>query len=207
MVDASGRTFSWGLGAFGQLGHGKLSDEPRPRVIEALLQAGRAFAVGCGQQHTAVLLKPSPPTRPDIAAPDVTSAVDGGCNSGVLYGFGHAEWGQLGEIGFVGASDGGQASPRRIPLPAEMGPAVGLDCGALHNLVLDAHGQVWTFGWGASGALCHGNTQFVLESKCVTSLQGKHLVGVAGGAKHSVLLEASDSDSGESRWHSLHLAQ
>ena len=32
-IDAQGRCYSWGLGSFGQLGHGGFSDEPRPRKV------------------------------------------------------------------------------------------------------------------------------------------------------------------------------
>jgi E3 ubiquitin-protein ligase HERC4 len=37
-IDAQGRCYSWGLGSFGQLGHGSFSDEPRPRKVAAALE-------------------------------------------------------------------------------------------------------------------------------------------------------------------------
>ena len=36
VVDAEGGAYSWGLGSFGQLGHGGYSDERVPRLVQAL---------------------------------------------------------------------------------------------------------------------------------------------------------------------------
>ena len=42
-IDAHGRCYSWGLGSFGQLGHGGFSDEPRPRKVLALDMAASPY--------------------------------------------------------------------------------------------------------------------------------------------------------------------
>ena len=35
VVDEGGLVYTWGMGAFGQLGHGRRRDEPRPRACDA----------------------------------------------------------------------------------------------------------------------------------------------------------------------------
>lgn len=35
LLDAAGQVFSWGMGRHGQLDHGTLEAEPKPRLLEA----------------------------------------------------------------------------------------------------------------------------------------------------------------------------
>ena len=63
VVDEHGQCYTWGMGAFGQLGHGRRRDEPRPRHVMLLGEAGPVCAVACGQQHTAFLLRVKAPDQ------------------------------------------------------------------------------------------------------------------------------------------------
>ena len=58
VVDHGGLVYSWGMGSFGQLGHGKRRDEPKPRHVMLLAEAGACVAVACGQQHSVFLVRP-----------------------------------------------------------------------------------------------------------------------------------------------------
>lgn len=47
--------YTFGLGQFGQLGHGTFIFESRvPRLVEHF-KKGRAYQVACGENHTAVI--------------------------------------------------------------------------------------------------------------------------------------------------------
>lgn len=48
-----GHVYSWGLGVFGQLGHGSLDDLRQPKRIEHLVKLGVVVVqVVCGAYHT-----------------------------------------------------------------------------------------------------------------------------------------------------------
>ena len=119
-----------------------------------------------------------------------------------LLGCGHAEYGQLGLTG--GGASGDAASgdavrdyplPRWIHLDETCGEPVAVSCGALHTAVLTATGGCLTFGWGSTGALGHGSCGYELEARPVELLRRRRLVGVAAGARHTVVLEEREESS------------
>ena len=188
VIDETGVCLSWGLGSFGQLGHGCRRDEPKPRVITALQEAGTAYAVACGQQHSIFLLR----VDPSSADADVVAAADGGT---ALLGCGHAEYGQLGtgDVGGSGEVARDFPNPRRIELPSEVGELRAVACGALHSVVLTTRGEVLTFGWGAAGALGHGSFNYELQARRVEELGLRRVTCVAAGAKFTAVLEGDVS--------------
>ena len=221
-----GRAYSWGLGSFGQLGHGSHADEPRPRKIDALEAMGRCIAVACGHLHTALLLMPQPSEsggggtaaqtaaeagaaegaseRPYVVrsrggeiAASATSTASGSAN---LYGFGHAEFGQLGtgDMGSAGEAKRDFSLPRLVPLPRGVAPRA-VACGALHTCVLARSGQVLTFGWGSAGALGHGTTGYVLQPTVIGALRGHRIRAVAAGSRHVTALEDEPDSVGLAR--------
>ena len=214
VIDEGGHAFSWGMGAFGQLGHGKRRDEPRPRHIMLLAEAGAAVGVACGQQHSAFLLRPRPPTPPLLDAqiamytygPEVAVAPGGG---GVhdaatpdgrpcIFGCGHAEYGQLGtgDVGGTGEAARDFPLPRRIPLPPSLiGDPTSVRCGALHTAVLTTRGEIASFGWGSSGALGHGTFGYELEARPVDALALQKLNAIAVGGRHTVALASTNGGS------------
>ena len=173
VVDESGRAWSWGLGSFGQLGHGRRNDERSPRRVEALAEVGRLTMVACGQLHTAFLLRPAPgePAR--------------------LLGCGHAEYGQLGtgDAGSEGDAARDYPLPRWIELPLESAEPCAVSCGGLHTCVLTTRGECLTFGWGSTGALGHGTFGYQLTARQVEALRARYLVGVAAGSRHTIAVE------------------
>lgn len=68
----STRVYTWGWGEHGQLGHGGVEDEVLPRAV-ATLQHLRVMQMACGGAHSMVITQ-------DLEC----------------YGFGNAEFGQLG---------------------------------------------------------------------------------------------------------------
>ena len=220
VIDEHGGCWSWGLGSFGQLGHGRKRDEPRPRKISALAQLGAASAVACGQQHTIFLLRapPAPTAAATPAAAQTAAAaaaasgvggggdmgggggVDGDCvgSAGgdvLLLGAGHAEFGQLGtgDSGAIGEASRDFPLPRTIPLPADLlGTPSDVRCGALHSVVLTSLGEVLTFGWGASGALGHGGFSYELDARPVEELALRRVGAIAAGGRHTLALADGD---------------
>lgn len=60
--------FTFGLGQFGQLGHGTFIFESRlPRPVEHF-RRGRVRQVSCGENHTAVITGKRCPSVPDFQA-------------------------------------------------------------------------------------------------------------------------------------------
>jgi alpha-tubulin suppressor-like RCC1 family protein len=53
-VSRDGDTYSWGLGEFGQLGHGTISNADYPQIIDSLCGLG-ASNVACGSKHSIVV--------------------------------------------------------------------------------------------------------------------------------------------------------
>lgn len=102
-----GRVYSWGLGVFGQLGHGNLEELRQPKQIEYLVQNGIvAVQVVCGAYHTVartcIFL-----TLHTFCLTYITIA------KGELYSFGHGEYGQHG--GVANYSDWGSGESVYIP--------------------------------------------------------------------------------------------
>ena len=218
VADAHGGAWSWGLGSFGQLGHGRRQDEPRPRFIDFFVET-EVIGVACGQQHTAFLVRRRPPpngqssTAADASKSVVASeaaalplpdakARDGAAKAGVdapftmLFGCGHAEYGQLGtgDSGAIGVAERDHPTPRHIPLPSNLGgePA-SVRCGGLHTVVRTTRGEVLTFGWGAGGALGHGAFAYELEAKRVEALANRDVGLIAAGGRHTLALEDTSS--------------
>ena len=194
-VTKTGNVYSWGLGVFGQLGHGALHNERKPRLIAGI---ERAKSVRCGAHFTVVLL--------DDGTPLV---------------FGHAEYGQHGssqnhvdyfageeeEAGFglqLGRRRGGgnshaHASPR-TPAVFKGKVIEDMACGSLHSVALvrersklDGLSEVLTYGYGGHGALGHGDRRFALVPQAVFGLTNVPVAQVAAGAKHTLCIGKTTS--------------
>jgi len=53
-LSRDGDAYSWGLGEFGQLGHGNILNEARPKMIDSLCGMGTSD-VACGSKHSVVV--------------------------------------------------------------------------------------------------------------------------------------------------------
>ena len=100
-----GHVYSWGLGVFGQLGHGNLDDLRQPKRVEYLVKNGiKAVQVVCGAYHTVArtcifLPQSTLPTRSSLPA-HTSHALSYShiLAKGELYSFGHGEYGQHGGV-------------------------------------------------------------------------------------------------------------
>ena len=132
-----GSVWSWGRGAYGQLGHGDQQIQLQPKTIEAF--AGlRVVAVSAGGYHSLAV------------------TADGAVWS----------WGR-GDLGRLGHGDKQERPlPKKIEDLADR-RVVAVSAGEHHSLALAADGSVWSWGYGAFGRLGHGDQQSQLLPKQV----------------------------------------
>jgi hypothetical protein len=178
-LDHEGRVYSWGLGVFGQLGLGSMRDSPRPRLVEALAGV-RMVAIACGSHHSL--------------------ALDA---SGQVWTWGSSEYGQQGGnvanySDWSRAEGRGQTEHNTLPraFQAFQGRrVVRIACGHLFNAAVCEDGQVLTWGWGANGALGHGNRRFQLLPTPVLRLRGESIELLAAGGKHCIAVARGNSST------------
>ena len=83
------------------------------------------------------------------------------------------------------------STPTRLPsLGGEC--AASLSAGGRHNLALTTDG-VWSWGWGTSGQLGHGDGQSQLQPKKIEALAGRRVIAVSAGDLHSLAITADGS--------------
>jgi alpha-tubulin suppressor-like RCC1 family protein len=120
----SGFVLSWGMGYFGQLGHGDDSSWEQPRLVHALKpnELGAAVIdVACGFHHSGAL-----------------------CGDGRVFMFGKNSSHQCG----TGIKNDSISSPRPVDL-RNLLSATKIVCGRNHSAAVNRKGGVYT--WGASG--------------------------------------------------------
>lgn len=188
LLSAAGHVYTFGLGVFGQLGHGVSSDERFPRRVEALVPAEegvesageRIVQIACGSHHTLALGV-----------------------SGTVWTWGSAEYGQQGGTNAYEDWATGQraeksaamicATPRSLSGCFDGKHIAHVSCGHLHNLATARDGSVYSWGWGSYGVLGHGNHRFQLVPKLIRRIGGERIVQTAAGAKHSLAVNAGSS--------------
>ncbi|XP_061678044.1 RCC1 domain-containing protein 1 isoform X2 [Syngnathoides biaculeatus] len=148
LLSASGAVYTWGLGSHGQLGHGGLSSEEHPRVVEALWGMTMS-SVATGGWHTVCV-----------------------SDGGDLYVWGWNESGQLG-LPSRGVRSGQQTqssqaaadntleeekekdvfiSIQAFPALLDITPScevTTVGCGSRHTAAVTTTGDLYTWGWGA----------------------------------------------------------
>ncbi len=162
-----GNLYTCGLGLYGQLGHGSLKSEPKPRLVQGL--GGPCSVVACGDSHTLVL-------RSD----------------GRALSCGFNESGRLGRT----LDDGAQCAERfgTMPLHSALAAAseafyvVALDAGGAHTAIVYADGSVYTCGRGDIGQLGHGLARSEVTPRRVQALKTVRVRRVAAGASHTLFL-------------------
>ncbi len=164
-VAADGTLWTWGSGAFGQLGHGGRMSEALPRRVGGALTGVRVLRVACGGH---------------------TLALGAG---GELYAWGNGKHGQLGHGGHRA-----EASPKRVAALRKQ-RVVGVAAGDFHSLALTADLRVFTFGSGAFGELGHGTLAHLTLPTPLDALRGKRLLFAACGSAHNILLTLDDAGS------------
>ncbi|XP_061628831.1 RCC1 domain-containing protein 1-like isoform X2 [Phyllopteryx taeniolatus] len=152
LLSASGAVYTWGLGSHGQLGHGGLSSEEQPRVVEALWGMTMS-CIATGGWHTVCI-----------------------SDGGDLYVWGWNESGQLGlPSRAVRRAQQHQSSPaaadsssytdtpegekyKEVFISIQAFPALlditpscevtAVGCGSRHTAAVTSAGDLYTWGWG-----------------------------------------------------------
>ena len=159
-ITADGAVWSWGSGSYGRLGHGDMQIQRLPKKIEAL--AGqRIVAVSAGLYHSLALTA-----------------------DGAVWSWGGGTGGKLGHSDMQS-----QLLPKKIEA-LEGRRVVAVSAGAGHNLALAADGGVWSWGYGVSGRLGHGDEQNQLLPKKIEAFAGQRVVVVSSGGGHNLALTA-----------------
>ena len=134
-LTAEGALFSFGLGAYGRLGHGDTENPPQPKLVAALAKE-RVVSVAAGMSHSLALTA-----------------------EGALLSFGYGAYGRLGH-----GDTANLTQPKRVVALAKE-RIVGVAAGDDHSLALTAEGALFSFGWCLFGQLGHGDTAGQLQPK------------------------------------------
>jgi alpha-tubulin suppressor-like RCC1 family protein len=174
-----GQVYSWGLGVFGQLGHGVLSDEGVPLIIKEI-ESRKIIKISCGSHHSLILEE-----------------------NGQVWSFGSSEYGQQG-----GSKTSDWRTNERVkdhnyfysvPRPLEEDfegrKVVKIACGNLHNIAISESGEIFTWGWGMQGVLGHGNRKFQVAPTLISRLRGEPILEAAASGNHTIAITASSSSS------------
>ena len=151
-----GEVFSWGSGRFGRLGHGRQSDEPRPRAIRAL-HALRVQGICAGKFHTMCIVE-----------------------DGNIYAWGRGDEGQLG-VRLTAKSV--FTVPRCVNffrfLPRGE-RARYIFAGRRHTFAISASGFVYCWGRNVEGQLgLSYSSDAVMTPQVNFQLSGKHIIALA----------------------------
>lgn len=207
--------YTWGCGEQGQLGrrvlerHKLLGLRPTnvtPRRGRTLVKINKAV---CGSYHTLAISQegavyamglnnygqlglgdhePRPNAEGigkqwcvvDVAAGEHHSlALD---DQGILYSFGRHDFGQL---GIQGLSERAMNSPHAV---SSLKDITMIAVGGNHNLAVDKHGTVYSWGYGEMGQLGHGVEKDELTPRQIKMPLKGSVVQVSGGGQHSIIL-------------------
>eukprot|EP00762_Andalucia_godoyi_P006478 ANDGO_02934.mRNA.1 Ultraviolet-B receptor UVR8 len=147
-VTDTGDVYTWGSNGFGQLGHDSTNDENLPRLVKSIVSK-QIVAVSCGRCHMAAI-----------------------SSDGVAYTWGLNNNGQLGHgdtticltprvvSGFVG---------RKV---------VAVACGSSHTCMILDTGELYTWGYGNSGRLGHGDSKDALEPRLLDGFASRRITKV-----------------------------
>eukprot|EP00824_Muranothrix_gubernata_P000565 TRINITY_DN10685_c0_g1_i3.p1 TRINITY_DN10685_c0_g1~~TRINITY_DN10685_c0_g1_i3.p1 ORF type:complete len:477 (-),score=83.46 TRINITY_DN10685_c0_g1_i3:60-1490(-) len=154
----TGKVYSWGMGFYGQLGHGDDTDRYSAKMIEALSEVN-VVEVACGLLFSAVLT-----------------------DQGEVYTWG---WGEEGQLGHDDTES--LKSPKLVEGLRGM-KMKHLGCGDFHMAAITEEGHVFTWGDGSFGQLGHGTADQVNAPKQVEALKGKPVCSLACGSGHMAVL-------------------
>jgi len=211
-ITADGSVWSWGWGAFGELGHGDWQSQLLPKKVEAL--AGRrVVVVSAGSAHSLALAADSSvwswgdgrygalgrlgtqsqPLPVEAFTGQRVAAVSAGLFHSLALTADGAVWswgeGAFGTLGHGNTQLQLQLLPKKIEALAGQ-RVLAVSAGGYHSLAITADGSVWSWGFGGSGQLGHGNWQDQLLPKKVEAFAGQRVVAVSAGARHSIAITA-----------------
>mmetsp|Transcript_7758 Transcript_7758/g.9851 ORF Transcript_7758/g.9851 Transcript_7758/m.9851 type:complete len:778 (-) Transcript_7758:122-2455(-) len=183
--------FAWGQGSLGQLGLGRrVTGRLRPVPVTISDNGNNKIPITCaaGANHSIVIDAHGKP-----------------------YGFGHAEYFQLGGIG-TGGNDFIHSDYYTVPrpvLPAPDRPLVAVCCGANFSIAIADNGSIISWGWPQHGVLGRG-TSFAASTPTPHSVEGLDgsrgtppVVKISGGTRHAVCLARDARDPYALRFRKL----
>mmetsp|Transcript_24145 Transcript_24145/g.66907 ORF Transcript_24145/g.66907 Transcript_24145/m.66907 type:complete len:608 (-) Transcript_24145:79-1902(-) len=150
--------YTWGGGAFGELGHGTEEDHYLPKRVDALVQHNKHIKqVVCGDFHTVSLTI-----------------------SGEVLAWGSNTAGRTGH----GETDGYQLVPKRVERLAGV-RVMSISTGSAHTAVVTETGEVYTWGFGKNGELGHSQGDCCHVPTLVKAMQGRKVKQVSCGSNHT----------------------
>jgi len=163
LVTDSGRLFSFGFAACGQLGHGDQTNRAVPTEVRSLSNE-RVVNCAAGAHHS-------------LAVTD----------RGGVYSFGLGHTGQLGHGEENTQLITYQLTPKRVRSIQGI-KIVSAAAGFFNSLLVSDDGQLFTFGSGGNGKLGHGDQANQLLPKRVLSLASQRVVQASAGPCHTLAL-------------------
>lgn len=161
---AAGKTFAWGWGLYGNLGHGDNKDRLHPTEVQCMTEEGVFIkTVACGWRHSCAVT-----------------------NKGELYTFGWSKYGQLGH------RDNEIADKPKKVAALEGKEVVNVSGGWRHTMASDSEGRIYACGWNQYGQVGDGRTQDVNTMTLIKALEGETITTIRCGWRHSVAITASD---------------
>ena len=181
-VDGRGAVYSWGIGVFGNLGHGDTRDRSTPTRIEAF-RGHHVVMVACGAKHTLALARYGEVysfghgDNGRLGVADSTAAIGGG-------GGGGAATDIYASSGGLAAAQTGQLVPRLVPGIAK--GARFIAAGEAHSVAVSRTGLLYTWGAGSYGRLGHGVSQDFAAPHAVATLT--NVRSAACGVFHTMVV-------------------
>ena len=159
VVDNSGTVYSWGIGNYGNLGHGDTQDQVAPKSILSL-KSEVVRMVAAGAKHSLAVSQ-----------------------SGDVWSFGHGDNGRLGNN-----VTRGSLVPERTQGKVTTENCIFAAAGESHSACINDKGNVYTWGAGTYGRLGSGGENDQLVPMVVDTLAKVDTIIVACGAFHTCVL-------------------
>lgn len=162
-VLTAGLVYTWGLGSYGQLGHGaKTMRNPVPKLVEALPEPVRSVAAG-GVCSFAVSV------------------------NGRVYSWGSSDYGQLGHEDMNKDGDGQADELLPWPIQALLQECItAVVAGPMYSLALAADGAMYSWGFGMDGQLGRAEAAGLFCSWMPERVALENVCGMAVGEAHTV---------------------
>lgn len=154
----NGQVSCWGLGNYGQLGNGQLSNKTTPTLTSSLGNGSSAAAISSGLYHTCAIL-----------------------DDGSVSCWGYGQHGQIGN-----AQQNNKQSPTPTSSLGTSRTAVALSSGHNHTCAILDNGQISCWGWGEKGQTGYGGFSDIYSPTPVSSLgSGRTAVAISSGESHT----------------------